>query len=205
MIFILLGIVTFVVAIPIVFIVETERKQWKNNQTLFQKDSINKGDSSVLVAYFSRSGNTAVMAKTIAKEKNAHLIEIISEDYEMGYQGWLNANKDARKFETKISYPKINWQKYDTLYIGSPIWWYSPSPTIFQFIKNEDIKGKKVFLFLSFNSKYEQKYIEEFKTLVKEKGGIFLGIIEVKRGRMTRQISQDSLIKNTTEQIKNCH
>lgn len=135
-------------------------------------------------------------------KKKAKLIEIKSKPYEIGYKGWLNANKDARKFEAEIFYPKINWEKYDTLYIGSPVWWHSPSPTLFQFIKNENIREKKVVLFLSYNSKYENKYIEAFKNLVKEKGGDFIGIIEVQRGRMTRQINSEELIKKTQEQIK---
>src|SRR5690606_11643508 len=71
-------------------------------------------------------------------------------------------------------------------YSDSPIWLHTPAPPVFEFVRNNDFTGKTVILFNSLNSKFEQKYIDQFSDLVNAQGGRVIKHIYVIRGRMTR-------------------
>jgi hypothetical protein len=58
----------------------------------------------------------------------------------------------------------------------------------------DDFSGKKVVLFNSMNSKFDQKYIDEFADLVRRRGGSFEAHIYIIRGRMTRQMDIDEFL-----------
>lgn len=202
MIYILLGLIgTLLLSLVgfAVFVVSTEHKQYKDNALFpFQE---NTNGSKTVVAYFSRSKNTEVAAKTIAKHKKAMLLPIEAENYKIGLNGWINANQDARKQKAEINYNPVDFNTIDTLYIGSPIWWYSPAPPIWEFIRSNDLRGTKVILFNTYNSKFEQQYIDDFADSVRAKGGVFMGHIAVNRGRMGQQIDTQELEKQILEQL----
>jgi flavodoxin len=80
---------------------------------------------------------------------------------------------------------------------------YSPAPQVFEFAKNNDFTGKKVILFNSMNSKFEQKYIDDFKSIVQQNGGIFLKHIYIIRGRMTQQMDVDTFLNEVSKKLIN--
>ncbi len=84
---------------------------------------------------------------------------------------------------------------------GSPIWLYSPAPPVFEFVRNNDFTGKKVVLFTSLNSKFEQKCIDDFSALVKQNGGDFITHVYVVRGRMTQQMSTEALLESVKTKV----
>ena len=86
--------------------------------------------------YFSRSGNTELMAMEIAKQFKASLVHLEAEDYRLGFRGFIKALKDSHTQHAVITPKKIDLSQYDTIFIGSPIWWYSPAPPVWQFIEN---------------------------------------------------------------------
>ncbi|MCC2604653.1 flavodoxin family protein [Planctobacterium marinum] len=145
------------------------------------------GKSAVIV--FSRSGSTSVLANHIAAKQNARLIEINAKDYDLGVPGWLSALADARNHVADITPENLDLTEFDTIYLGSPIWLYSPAPPIWQVVQNNDFSGKHVVLFNTFNSKFEQTFIDDFKKLVIQKGAISFEHQYVKRGRMGAQLS----------------
>lgn len=174
--------------------------QYRRNQVVIRSFPEVENSSRTLVTFFSRSGNTELMARKIAELKNARILPIRSERDQIGLVGWLQSLRDARKTEAEITPSRIDLSSYDTIYIGSPIWLYSPAPPVFEFASANDFSGKKVFLFNSMNSKFEQKYIDRFKTIIQKKGGTFEGHFYIVRGRMTRQIQVDAFL-NEVERI----
>lgn len=106
--------------------------------------------------------------------KHAAVIPIQSDRDRIGFTGWIEALQDARNTASEITPGKIDLSKYDTIYIGSPIWLYSPAPQIFVFARNNNFTGKKVILFNSMNSKFEQKYIDDFKAIIEKTVALFL-------------------------------
>lgn len=193
-------IIITVLAIVAVFIVafvvtRVESAQFSKNKLLTQVGSLPVAtQSKVAVVVFSRSGSTGVLANHIADKMNGHLYEITAKDYDLGVPGWINALKGARSNIADISPETINLSAYETIYLGSPIWLYSPAPPIWQFAKNSDFTGKNVVLFNTFNSKFEESFIRDFELLVRSKGAVSFNHQYVNRGRMGDQISTEEML-----------
>ena len=160
--------------------------------------------SDVLVIYYSRSGNTEAMARQIAQKFNADIVKITAEKYPLDLKGWRSAGKDADQKVTQVSIkPEIvDMEKYNLIFLGSPIWWFRPAPPLWTFVANNDFKGKNVVLFNTFNSRFKKEEIEEFKELVTTKGGRFLDHVYVRRGRVYYQKSGETLIQEAREVIE---
>ena len=121
-----------------------------------------------LVSYFSASGITKEYAIKLSNKLNCDLFEIepairyTSEDLD-----WENAeSRSSVEMKNKSYRPKIknkvdNIDKYDTVFIGYPIWWYTAPTIINTFIEENDLTGKKVYLFAtSGSSSVEQSLID---------------------------------------------
>ena len=200
-IFSLFGLAIIAIAIFVIFVIETENAQFKRNAVLADYESGTSLDSKVLVVYFSRSNNTELMAMEIAKHYDVNLVRLYADKYRIGFRGWINSLNDAQTKHAAITPERIDVSQYETIFIGSPIWWYSPAPPAWQFINNNDIADKNIVLFNTFNSKFKQEYIDDFKTKTEEKGGIFVKHIFVKRERMGQQISTEILLEKVRQQI----
>jgi len=197
----LFALAIFAIATFIIFVIETENAQFKRNAVLADYEPRTSLDSKVLVVYFSRSNNTELMAMEIAKHYDANLVRLYADKYRIGFRGWINSLSDAQTKLAAITPERIDILQYETIFIGSPIWWYSPAPPAWQFINNYDIVDKNIVLFNTFNSQFKQEYIEDFKTATEDKGGIFVKHIYVKRERMGQQISTESLLEKVRQQI----
>ncbi len=195
MLWIALGIVLLAVLGFATTIVGIDNHQYKRNQKIIQSLNTDADTSNTLVVFFSRSGNTELMARKIAELKKAHVIPIQSERNKIGFSGWIEALTDARNTAAEISPSKIDLSTYDTIYVGSPIWLYSPAPQVFEFAGQNDFTDKKVILFNSMNSRFEQKYIDDFKTIIEKNGGTFEEHLYIIRGRMTQQMDTDSFLR----------
>jgi flavodoxin len=200
-IFSLFGLAIFAIAIFVVFIIGIENAQFERNAAVADYEPGISLDSKVLVVYFSRSNNTELMAMEIAKHYDADLVRLYADKYRIGFRGWINSLNDAQTKHAAITPKRIDVSQYDTIFIGSPIWWYSPAPPAWQFINDNDIADKNIVLFNTFNSKFKQEYIDDFKTKIEEKGGVFVKHIVVKRERMGQQISTEILLEKVRQQI----
>ena len=150
--------------------------------------------AGAVVIYFSRSGNTALAARHIANRMNARLVQLSAPAYELGLVGWSNAMRDARGLAADITPRAMDLSAHDTVYLGSPVWLYSPAPPIWAFAENNRFDGKRVVLFNTFNSTFEEEYIEQFRQVVMDRGADSFEHRFVRRGRMTQQISPESML-----------
>ncbi|AOW84490.1 flavodoxin family protein [Vibrio mimicus] len=195
---IIIAVLAIVAVFTVAFVVtRVENSQFSKNKLLTQVGSLPvTTESNVAVVVFSRSGNTGVLANHIADKRNGHLYEITAEDYDLGIPGWISALKDARNNLANISPQTIDLSTYETIYLGAPIWLYSPAPPIWQFAKNSDFTGKNVVLFNTFNSKFEESFIRDFELLVRSKGAVSFKHQYVDRGRMGNQISTEDMLNS---------
>ena len=106
-----------------------------------------------LTAYFSASGYTASLAKRVAEAAGGDLFEIKPVDpYTDADLRWTNplarCNKEkmGRK-EVPIANKIENFDEYEFILIGFPIWYYAAPNIIETFVKSYDFSGKKVALF----------------------------------------------------------
>ena len=112
--------------------------------------------SRVLVAYFSATGNTESVANTIADLTGGDLFEITPADpYTSDDLNWTDDNsrvsrehddeslRDVELVTTEVE----NWDDYDTVFIGYPIWWGIAAWPVNNFVKDNDFTGKTVIPF----------------------------------------------------------
>ena len=110
--------------------------------------------SKTLVAYFSASGVTARLAETIAKAADADLYEIApAVPYTSADLNWNNSNsRSSIEMNDKASRPEITGSvedmgRYDTVFVGFPIWWYEAPRIIHTFLESYDFSGKTIIPF----------------------------------------------------------
>ncbi|WP_440893359.1 hypothetical protein AAGU50_11125 [Aeromonas dhakensis] len=164
------------------------------------------GIPSVAVVYFSRSGNTALAARHLAKRLDAHLVALEVPAYELGLMGLTHALKDANALKSQPqalpdTVPRtLDLSPYETVWLGSPVWLYSPAPPIWAFVENNRFDGQHVVLFNTYNSHFGDEHIAAFKAKVLAKGARSFEHRSVLRGRMLQQISPGDMLQVVDEQ-----
>ncbi len=110
--------------------------------------------SKKLVAYFSASGVTANVAKTLAGAIDADIYEIIPEvPYTKADLDWTNKqSRSSIEMADPASRPAIlgvrdNMADYDTVFVGFPIWWHVAPTIINTFLESYDLTGKTIIPF----------------------------------------------------------
>ena len=202
MVFWLLGLVVAALVLAEAVIVGIDRYQHRQNQKWIEEHPHTAQPSNTLVVFFSRSGNTEIMARKIAELKQADILPLQSARNRIGLFGHIEALQDARNTSADIRPKTVDLSGYDTVYIGSPVWLYSPAPQVYEFAKSNDFSGKKVILFNSMNSKFEQKYIDDFARIIRQNGGEFVRHVYIIRGRMGRQMSQAEFLREVENKLE---
>ena len=121
-----------------------------------QTANTTSGNGKVLVVYYSASGNTARVAKDIADTAGADIFEITpTELYTSDDLDWTNEDsrvsrehEDESLRDVPLTTTEVeNWDEYDTVFIGYPIWWAIAAWPVDNFVKNNDFTGKTVIPF----------------------------------------------------------
>jgi len=114
-----------------------------------------------LVVYYSASGNTERVAKDIAEAAGADLFEIVpTEVYTSEDLNWTNPDSrvswehdDESLRDVPLTTTEVpDWDSYDTVFIGYPIWWGIAAWPVDTFAKNNDFTGKTVIPFATSSS-----------------------------------------------------
>ncbi|MDZ3992288.1 flavodoxin family protein [Pseudomonas sp. Teo4] len=186
-----------VVLVPLLVLVSVswiEQRQARRNQ-VEALDSCAPA-SRTAVIYYSRSGNTAVAARHVACRLGAKLIALEAPEYALGVRGLARALQDARSESARIAPVSVDLSAYDTVYLGSPVWLYSPAPPIWAFVAGQRLDGKRVVLFNTYNSHFAPEYIAAFRERVMAQGASSFEHRAVLRGRMTRQLTREQMLQH---------
>lgn len=108
--------------------------------------------SSILVACFTRTGNTKVIAHQIRRAVKADLFEIepaaaYPEDYEQTVAQAVRERDTGERPALKANVPDI--RAYDVLFLGFPIWGETAPPVIRSFLSQHDLSGKQLVPFIT--------------------------------------------------------
>lgn len=153
-----------VVALALLVGCQSNKMSQTNDQANEQQQSDNEVSNNLgktLIVYYSATGNTKEVADMIAKETDGTLFEIEPKnpysDEDLNY-GDDNSrvtreynNENARNVEL-ISTTVDNWDSYDTVFIGYPIWWGIAAWPIDNFIKDNDFSDKTIIPFCTSSS-----------------------------------------------------
>lgn len=134
-----------------------------------QKQKENK-EMKTLVAYFSATGVTKGAAEKLAEVTGGDLYEIQPEvpytDADLDWQD--KQSRSSVEMADLSSRPAIkgkveNFNDYDTVFIGFPVWWYTAPTIINTFIEANDLKGKTVIPFCTSGGSSIKKSAEDLK------------------------------------------
>lgn len=119
-------------------------------------DDTDSQPGKVLVVYYSGSGHTEQVAQYIAQAADAELFEITPvEPYTSADLNYNDQNSRVSREHDDESLRDIaltsteveNWEDYDTVFIGYPIWWGIAAWPVNGFVKANDFTGKTVIPF----------------------------------------------------------
>ena len=107
-----------------------------------------------LVAYFSASGVTKKVAEKLASAAGADLFEIVPKEiYTKADLNWMDKKSRSsvemndRNCRPEIASSVDDMSKYDTVFVGFPVWWYREPSIIDTFMESYNFTGKKVITF----------------------------------------------------------
>ena len=110
--------------------------------------------NKILIAYFSASGETGKLAKTLSAVTGGDLFEIRPETaYTSADLNWMDKkSRSTLEMKDEHSRPAIagrveDMAPYDTVFVGFPIWWYQAPRIIETFLESYDFTGKTVIPF----------------------------------------------------------
>lgn len=136
-------------------------KHMKNN------NEVNENAKSV-VLYFSATGNTKEIAEKIAKESNSDIIEIVpKEEYnqeDLDYNSDCRANREQNDSKARPEIKNvIDITKYDTIYLGYPIWWGTNPKIILTLLDTYDFTNKTIIPFCTSGSSDINRSVNELR------------------------------------------
>ena len=114
-----------------------------------------------IVVYFSGSGNTKRVAELVANETGAAIFELVPKNpYTEDDLNWRDANSRVQKEHNDTSLQNIeltsttvpDWESYDTVLFGYPLWWREAAWPVNNFVKGNDFSGKTVIPFCTSTS-----------------------------------------------------
>lgn len=119
------------------------------------------GSGRVLVVYYSATGNTENAANYIAQATGGDLFEITpAQPYTDGDLNWTDENSrvsqeyaDESLRDVELTTTQVeNWDSYDTVFLGYPIWWGVAAWPVDGFVEANDFTGKTVIPFCTSSS-----------------------------------------------------
>ena len=117
-----------------------------------------------LVAYFSWGGTTQRMAQQIQEITGADMFRI--EPVVPYPTEYTPCTEVAREEKDSNARPAIkdrvqNWDDYDVVFIGCPVWWWTTPMIIHTFCESYDFKGKTVVPFCTYAATYRDETLAE--------------------------------------------
>ena len=144
---------------------QTEEDNQENNNVATSEENNTENTETeggkTLVVYYSAQGHTQEVAQKIADNLGADIFEIVpTDEYSSDDLDWTDSNsRVSREYEDEslrnielVSTSVDNWDSYDTVLIGYPIWWGIAAWPVDTFVKANDFKGKTVIPFCTSSS-----------------------------------------------------
>lgn len=132
-----------------------------NDEQTEPTDFADDQTGKVLVVYYSASGNTKAVGDVIAQYTDADIFEIIPvneyTDEDLDYSqddSRVNLEHEDESLQDieLVSTTVDNFDSYDTVFIGYPIWWREAAWVVNRFVKDNDFTGKTVIPFCTSSS-----------------------------------------------------
>lgn len=117
----------------------------------------------VLVAYFSWGGTTRRMAESIQTVTGGDIFEIEPVvPYPTSYTPCTEVALEERDNNARpaIKDKVANWDEYDVVFLGGPVWWHTAPMILHTFAESYDFEGKTVVPFTTYASTYRDETLQ---------------------------------------------
>lgn len=162
-----------VVSIGSYYLLKEKSKSTLNENKSSKEEAKIPTNSKTLVVYFSATGSTRKVAEEIAHNLNADLFEIEAQDtYTSVDLDWTDDNSRVSKEHNDESLRTVklknsrvdNWDNYQTVLIGYPIWWGIAAWPVSSFVSANYFAEKTIIPFCTSSSSglgESEKLLEE--------------------------------------------
>ena len=131
----------------------------KEESKISEETTDSKTGANILVAYFSRTGNTKPLAEYAAEYYGADLYEILAEepytDEDIDYSdsdSRTSIEQNDKSVRPQINGSVENMDQYDVIVLAYPIWWGQAPRIIDTFLESYDFSGKTIIPFCTSGS-----------------------------------------------------
>lgn len=154
--------------------------------------STNLDSDKVLVVYFSHGGNTQKLAKEISDQVGGDFrrIEPVNAYPEGDELYDYTEQEQADDARPEIQDLNIDMSKYDTVFIGYPIWWYAYPQVILTFFDNYDLTGKTIVPFVTHGGSGMSGTEDDMREYLSDKDVTVLDGLAVSRNDIEEDQSQ---------------
>lgn len=147
--------------------VESDDLNAASESTAPESESADTGSKS-LVVYFSWSGNTENVAKSIQSQTDSDIFEIVpTTPYSDDYDTVVDLAQEEQKNDARpaISNDIENIEQYDVIYVGFPNWWGDMPMILYTFFDTYDLSGKTIAPFCTSGGSGLSGTVNEIKSL----------------------------------------
>ncbi|MBO7601984.1 MAG: NAD(P)H-dependent oxidoreductase [Bacteroidaceae bacterium] len=144
-----------------------------------KESTVSAKEGKALIIYFSHAGenyavgnievgNTKIIADYIKEYTGADQFEVVAEkSYDMSYNELIKvAQEEQRKGEKPAFKGSVNnMDDYDTVFIGTPIWWGTFPQVMFTFFDKYDLNGKTIIPFTTHEGSGLGSVVNDLKKL----------------------------------------
>ncbi len=127
-------------------------------------------ENKSIIVYYSYTGHTRMIAEKIKEKLNCDILELKPKDpYSTDYQSVVDQEQDNESNNKTIEIEKIaiDLSKYNKIILGSPVWWYSITPVVRTFLKENNLAGKVIVPFAT-NAGWLGKTFKEIESLCRD-------------------------------------
>lgn len=123
-------------------------------------------ESTVLIAYFSWSGNTKKLAEMIQEQMGGELFEIEPETPytdDINELSGISLQEQRDNIRPALSSTVEDMSQYDVIFIGFPNWWNNMPMPVFTFLEGYDFSGKTVIPFTTYGNGVWGKSVDSIR------------------------------------------
>lgn len=122
-----------------------------------------------LIVYYSLTENTKAVAEEIQKQVNGELMRIETvEPYPEVYDEVLDvveAQREAGELPTIVK-QDVDLSDYDSIFLGTPIWFGEPALPMEKWISENELAGKRIYPFFTSGSSSINESMERYRELL---------------------------------------
>lgn len=121
--------------------------------------------TNILIAYYSHSGNTERIACKIQEKTSGDIFKIESvKEYPNNYKELVDLAQKEKlsNFHPELKNKLDNIEKYEFIFLGTPVWWYTMASPVRTFIKEYNLENKTIIPFCTHGGGGEASTFTDF-------------------------------------------